>query len=242
MKLINLFTLLFINISFSQSDVIVSYSVVPLRGSYENSDEIKNSNIRKNFEGVDNALKSIEFELIVSKGKSYFSVVNSLDFNIKSNRLAKVVCGTGEYFVQNNEVTCYREFMGEKFNIKTPVSTDWIMTDETKEVNGYKCFKATLKKINLNKKVNQNYEIVAWYCPALPINFGPKEYIGLPGLILELHDDKVVFLANKINLKPKDIIDIKMKKGTVIDEKNYVNMVNEKTLSFLQEKNTTTPK
>ena len=32
--------------------------------------------------------------------------------------------------------------------------------------------------------------VTAWYTPQIPVNQGPGEYWGLPGLILEVHDDQ----------------------------------------------------
>ena len=50
--------------------------------------------------------------------------------------------------------------------------TGWEVTAESKEIAGYKCFKAT--RDDLDKDVNGNerrFPVVAWFCPELPFSF-----------------------------------------------------------------------
>lgn len=46
-------------------------------------------------------------------------------------------------------------------------------------------------------------KVVAWYTTQIPYNFGPKDYNGLPGLILELQEDNLLIKASKISLNSK---------------------------------------
>ena len=59
---------------------------------------------------------------------------------------------------------------------------DWELKDGEKEILGYLCKKATVSFRG------RNYE--AWYTRDLPIPDGPWKFNGLPGLILEIADDK----------------------------------------------------
>lgn len=64
--------------------------------------------------------------------------------------------------------------------------------------------------------------ITAWYSPEIPVNQGPENYWGLPGLILEVNDGRTTILCSKIVLNAKDKIEIKpSKKGKVISQKDY---------------------
>ncbi|CAM3837912.1 GLPGLI family protein [Flavobacterium cucumis] len=72
-------------------------------------------------------------------------------------------------------------------------------------------------------------EVIAWYSPDIPVNQGPENYWGLPGLILEVSDGKTVILCSKIVINPKKKKEIKApKKGTIVTQGAYDKIVAEK--------------
>ncbi|SEA60708.1 GLPGLI family protein [Flavobacterium gillisiae] len=132
------------------------------------------------------------------------------------------------------------------------VNYQWKMEGETRVIGGYNCFKATAvrpasktdfrnfrpkkedpaaakpadgeKKTNFmdNLEMPKDLTITAWYTPEIPVNQGPENYWGLPGLILEVNDGKTVILCSKIVLNPKEKTVIKAPvKGKVISQKEY---------------------
>ena len=72
-------------------------------------------------------------------------------------------------------------------------------------------------------------EVVAWYTPQIPINQGPDDYWGLPGLILEVNADRTVILCTKITLNPeqKETIE-KPKKGEKVTQSEYNDITTKK--------------
>lgn len=72
-------------------------------------------------------------------------------------------------------------------------------------------------------------EVVAWYTPQIPINQGPDDYWGLPGLILEVNADRTTILCTKIVMNPeeKETID-KPKKGDVVTQEEYTKITTKK--------------
>lgn len=137
---------------------------------------------------------------------------------------------------------------------------DWKMGTETKQIGQYMCFKATATKTvdefdwrSMRRRNNNNdtakaadstkttnpldeievpktIEVVAWYTPQIPVNQGPGEYWGLPGLILEVNADRTTILCTKIVLNPADKEDIKKpSKGKEITQEEYNKTVKEKT-------------
>lgn len=65
-------------------------------------------------------------------------------------------------------------------------------------------------------------KITAWYTPEIPVNQGPADYYGLPGLILEVNAGNLIILCNKIVINPKDKVAIKApEKGKVVTQKEY---------------------
>lgn len=75
----------------------------------------------------------------------------------------------------------YQEFGGiETRYIDHDAVMDWTITDESRDILGYECRKAT------TDYRGRHYE--AWYAEDLPLGFGPYMFRGLPGLIFEIND------------------------------------------------------
>jgi GLPGLI family protein len=139
----------------------------------------------------------------------------------------------------------------------------WKMEGETRVIGGYNCFKATAvrpasktdfrnfrpkkedtattkpadaaKKTNLMDELDMPKEvtITAWYTPEIPVNQGPENYWGLPGLILEVNDGKTVILCSKVVLNPKVKTEIKAStKGKVTTQKEFDEIVLKKMEEF----------
>jgi GLPGLI family protein len=59
---------------------------------------------------------------------------------------------------------------------------NWLISDQVSEFNNYKIQKATMSFGGRNW--------TAWFAPEIKISDGPYKFLGLPGLILKLEDDK----------------------------------------------------
>jgi GLPGLI family protein len=72
----------------------------------------------------------------------------------------------------------------------------------------------------------ENETITAWYSPQIPVSHGPAEYGGLPGLILELTNDRTVMLCTKVVMNPEKRIDIsEPTKGEFVTKGEFENIV-----------------
>ena len=176
--------------------------------------------------------------------------------------------GGGTFYkdVKAKSYTVDKEFMGKEFLVVDSLpKLNWKMEQETKQIGGYNCYKATAvkqasktdfrnfrpknndekkdeaKKTSGDTKTNftDNFEIpkeivvTAWYTPEIPVNQGPENYWGLPGLILEINDGTTTILCSKVVLNPKDRAEIKpSKKGKVISQKEYDETVIKKMEEF----------
>lgn len=97
----------------------------------------------------------------------------------------------------------------------------WQIFSETKVIGQYQCYKATYDfeyRTRDNKTATRT--VTAWFAPSLPYSFGPKQYYGLPGLILELTDRNITFLASKIKLLDNEI-EIKIPIGNRISKEQF---------------------
>lgn len=113
------------------------------------------------------------------------------------------------------------DILGKKFLVKDTLGKyNWQLTEEEKEIGKYKVKKATA---NINDE-----EIVAWYAIDIPIADGPKEYYGLPGLIIELITEKKTYHAVQIVTQTAIVDFIKPSKGEKVNKKKYNQILNQK--------------
>lgn len=155
--------------------------------------------------------------------------------------------------VKNQTLLQEQEFFGKQFLIKDSLPKfNWRMEGETKQIGQYMCFKATTTKTvdasggvpSFRRPSNEEedetpktkeIEIVAWYTMQIPVNQGPDDYWGLPGLILELNADRTTILCSKIILNPevKDVIKVPSK-GKEVTKQEYEAIVKKKTEEMRQ--------
>ena len=78
--------------------------------------------------------------------------------------------------------------------------------------------------------------IVAWYTPEIPVSFGPNNYWGLPGLILEINEDEIIILCSKVTLSNKEKSKIKVPNtGEKVTQKKFDEIEKKKTDSMKDE-------
>ncbi|WP_136669025.1 GLPGLI family protein [Flavobacterium sp. H122] len=155
--------------------------------------------------------------------------------------------------IKGKTYTTDRDLMGKEFLIKDTLTTvNWQLTQETKQIGDYLCFKATAKvpnqaykfkelrdkankelskenaeadfkkSTNLLPEINKENEVTAWYTPDIPVSNGPGSYQGLPGLILEVAEDKTIILCTAVVMNVKDKKEIKEPtKGKVVTQKEF---------------------
>jgi GLPGLI family protein len=86
----------------------------------------------------------------------------------------------------------------------------------------------TAKKTTFMEDMEMPKEVIitAWYTPEIPVNQGPENYWGLPGLILEVNDGKTTILCSKVVMNTKEKAEIKEPtKGKVVTQKEYDEIV-----------------
>lgn len=82
-------------------------------------------------------------------------------------------------------------------------------------------------------EIPKTIEVVAWYTPQIPVNQGPDDYWGLPGLILEVNADRTTILCTKIVMNPKEKDTIKKpEKGEVVTQDEYTEITTKKMEEF----------
>lgn len=155
----------------------------------------------------------ITFQLIITEnGAKFFNKENlESDINRGVNGFALGMLHYGGIvYSLKDKVLEQHSQLGENVYTSQDLKTDWALTNETKLIDNYLCYKATnIYKVEYGAKVF-NHPVTAWYCPALPYSYGPIGYGNLPGLILELQVRNAVFGVKNINLQSEQDFDIKV--------------------------------
>lgn len=139
------------------------------------------------------------------------------------------------------------DIMGKVFLIKDKTRDfKWELTGETKNIGNYTCYKATYSreqdqiKMSMvdgeSKETTEKVTIVttAWYTPQIPISNGPREFGGLPGLILEVNQGKLTMVCTEIVLNPKNKITIvEPTKGKVVSQEKYGKIMQKKSKEMM---------
>jgi GLPGLI family protein len=152
--------------------------------------------------------------------QSYYKVVKKLEIAERKplNMTYSIAGGEKVYFtdlIANKSIMQECKLLEACFLVEQE-PLKWELSQETKIVGGYLCYKA----INSNSN-NKKKKPIAWYAPQISVGFGPKDYYGLPGLILELEESAVIFSAKKIILNPKEELVIVDMKGEKISKEDY---------------------
>lgn len=167
-----------------------------------------------------------KFELLFSNDGSSFKIIEDMNGMTEYEKLMIKIARSAKttrfdiYYDEKNDIE-YSD-VGDGVVIKaTAIDKEWEITKESKTINDYLCYKGLYKRNYIGRFGDAGVEIIeAWFAPILPYSFGPKNYYGLPGLILELSDAKTTYLARKITLE-KNNIKINFPKGKTVSKEEY---------------------
>lgn len=138
------------------------------------------------------------------------------------------------------------EIYGKVFLVKdTLTNQKWELVNETKNIGDYTCYKAIFKDEYTTETITEVGEIetvtkpritTVWYTPQIPINNGPSQYFGLPGLILEMNDGDFTLVCTKIVLNPKEDIEIvEPTKGKEVSQKEFDDIMDKKSKEMMEQ-------
>lgn len=159
------------------------------------------------YDKLNSTSSNLEYILKFNKHESSFNLIKTLESDLSkmATSYAKNIISSDYYFNKKTNSIYRVANMYDKYTlIKTKANTyKWEITSETKKIQNLLCYKALTIKTKVNNSKEKKFLIEAWFCPEIPISYGPKEFNGLPGLILELKDSNFTFYAKKINLNKK---------------------------------------
>ncbi|WP_339658996.1 GLPGLI family protein [Flavobacterium frigidarium] len=166
------------------------------------------------------------YVLSFKEGKSSFLKAEKL--NAAKDKYEETVSKLASVIFTNDD-NYYYDFVNRYAIIETNGAlvkeavkdVNWEMTSENKIISGILCYKSTrkLEYLGRDNKIKIN-NIVAWFAPSLPFSYGPKDFYGLPGLIVQLTENRTTYLANKIELDDLEI-SIDFPKGKTVSKEEF---------------------
>lgn len=160
-----------------------------------------------------------------------------------------IIMGSNSILYKNTaEKTFIRQqdLMGKMFLVKDSLEKpEWKLENETKMIGKYTCYKATWtreiteREFRSNedkvKEVKQDKVTTVWYAPEIPVNSGPDIYWGLPGLILEVQEEKFSLLCSEITLNPSEKFEVEVpKKGKMVTQSEFEKVQTEKNEEMME--------
>lgn len=161
---------------------------------------------------------------------SKFSNLNGYNENLSS-------FGSSYFFKNSNTKEILERKIADKDYIISSNQSkyNWKLHDESKKIGNYLCFKATTIKRVKDLRGLHEKKVEAWYCPELSFSTGPKDYGNLPGLILELKEDDLIYFAFNVSFK-NDTRDLKkIFVGNQITEEDYFKTIPTMTKENIRE-------
>jgi GLPGLI family protein len=215
-------------LSFSQTGKI-TYTVKLMK----NKKDSLNQEVKKIISDAKNIIFELDFNNDTSNYKKQENLEND---NETGFNLTALLAGKNEKYytsIANKKILCSTNSFGEKFIISKKFY-EWKLYSETKKIGKYTCKKATTTRTIKGMNGDKTIHIISWYTNEIPVGFGPKDYSGLPGLVLQLIEveRKLVITATKIELNTKSKIHIsEPKKGKKLNEQEFEDYLDNKLKS-----------
>ncbi len=209
--------------------------------------------LRKRMQKMNQKTFILEFDKVASTYKEDVKLDNP---NPKANRTGVVMMsfgGSGStdiYYknIKENRFANKTAIMGKPFLVKDKLENyDWQLSTQTKNIGMYTCYKATFTKevenisvsmINGESKETKTKKMVtttAWYTTQVPVSNGPKDYQGLPGLILEINDGTTTIVCTEIVLnREKEVVIEEPEKGKVVSKKKFNKIQKQKSDEMME--------
>jgi GLPGLI family protein len=173
--------------------------------------------------------KNQTFTLEFNKNRSRFISSNTLeseslnDDDLMFNKIAtlRFTSDFNYYLDKEKEIELFQQIDGVLIQKKYEYKK-WIVSNESKVIDKYLCYKAEYIKTFIGRdNKEKKIKVIAWFAPSLPYNYGPKDYNGLPGLVLELQEKDTTYFAAIINLSFKSEFNVEFPKGRTVTQEEY---------------------
>lgn len=223
---------LFVSVLYAQQSAICTYKLLYKKENYQitKNDNAIEKNTKQLLLKALNEAKNYNFILKFNKNECSSKIDDNMASDYNGDKyissIAKALIGTGLYYQNktNNLSLWETNVMGSYFIVTDSLKNNWIVTQETKKIGKYTCYRA-VKGCTSCKSTEE-----VWFTPEIPEPFGPKYYGGLPGLIVSVHQKGYDLQLVSIKYVNKPLTIEKPKKGKRIARAEY-DMITSRTRS-----------
>lgn len=167
--------------------------------------------IRQVSEQISAYAENVHYTLIANNDYSYFELEESLG-KVRSSphenmlyTMAKLAPSFNKAVYANyneDSIVFIRNLAARDYTVKRGFyDFDWQIEEETKPILGLEARKA--KGNYIHPSTHEEMEVEAWFIPSITLQSGPDIFMGLPGLIAEVHLKQAVVTAIKIESNSK---------------------------------------
>lgn len=158
---------------------------------------------------IDTGSKVTEDVMKLQVGPEYSRFYSQRTFMVDSMSIAErgtEVVGNIDKYRKGETYNIYKgngaliftdNIIDSRFRYEEPLEgQDWEISDETREILGYRCQRAECDF--------RGRRYTAWFTPEIPLNDGPWKFCGLPGLIMAVADDAGHYTFTATGIRPLD--------------------------------------
>ncbi len=172
---------------------------------------------------LEKTAKPKQYELLFSEGRSIY--YKKLVKNENDDRVTVVDGGGSEKVFKDHKkriIVKQTNFLSRWFLIEDSLTSGhvWQITSDTMRIGGFMCYRA----------INDNGRSIveAWFTPEIPVSDGPRDYYGLPGLILKVKEGNKSIEATRIWQEKKNVSIEKPDKGKKLTQEEFDKIKKEK--------------
>jgi GLPGLI family protein len=149
--------------------------------------------------------KSVEKQqmvLIANDTSFVLTVEEQMDLEIESmsSAVGRSVLHLYSYVYAKDNTSSYGYDVGKEYIVQfSNSSVSWEITIESKDILGFKCFKAVPDYKYITEDQKKGLPTHVWFTPQINKKGGPTVYFDVPGLILEVESKNVRITAIEIS-------------------------------------------
>jgi len=210
---------------FKSGKVIYEVEIRPIVNVYEKygpENDALDEGFKQQMLNVFAKNKAVLSTLVFTNEESFYKVNIERDPSEGMNFSHSKAGGNGFFYshlTQGEQIHNMEDKMANEWLLISYPYPKWTITNETKEILGYTCYKAI--EVKPAGKSDKYKPHTAWFTKEIPVSTGPKKFGGLPGLILEIDRGNLTFKAQKIQLDSELISISRPNAGTEITQEEF---------------------